>query len=173
MQKVDTIMIFFSLYLILIGRIFREMSLQQLSMVWKVICTIFFRDPALYFRTWIWNAGKWSAPVALLWRERAGPMYGKVATWMKRRLPSESCVQSMLHPKRSRYTSRYVVGNVQWLYLQRFKAEAEIWRRVYEVDKGAHILTIYGFCQDDGGYPWVLPSWGTHISVPDNLAVTP
>lgn len=46
-----------------------------------------------------------------------------------------------------------VVVGAQSIGLQRFKTEAEIWRRVFEVDKGEHILTIYGFCQTDGEYP--------------------
>jgi hypothetical protein len=50
------------------------------------------------------------------------------------------------------------------LNLQRFKMETEIWRRVFETDKGEHILTIYGFRQEDGEWwPWVFRSSGTHV----------
>jgi hypothetical protein len=56
-----------------------------------------------------------------------------------------------------------VVVDAQLINLQRFKTEAEIWRRVFEADKGEHILTIYGFCQSDGEYPWVFPSSGTRV----------
>ncbi|OAX43390.1 kinase-like protein [Rhizopogon vinicolor AM-OR11-026] len=43
--------------------------------------------------------------------------------------------------------------------LKRFKVEAEIWRRVYEVDKGEYILPIYGFCQRDGDLPYIVCPW--------------
>jgi hypothetical protein len=56
-----------------------------------------------------------------------------------------------------------VVTNVKSIDLQRFKMEAEIWRRVFEADKGEHILTIYGFCQSDGEYPWAVRSSGTRV----------
>lgn len=43
--------------------------------------------------------------------------------------------------------------------LKRFKLEADIWRRVFEADKGEHILPIYGFCQSDGEYPYTVSPW--------------
>ncbi|KAG1868126.1 kinase-like domain-containing protein [Suillus tomentosus] len=51
--------------------------------------------------------------------------------------------------------------------LKRFKAEAEIWRRVFEVDKGEHILTIYGFCQTDGEYPYTVSPWMSNGTLKD------
>ncbi|KAG1752409.1 kinase-like domain-containing protein [Suillus paluster] len=51
--------------------------------------------------------------------------------------------------------------------LKRFKAEAEIWRRIFEADKGAHILTIYGFCQSDGDYPYTVSPWMSNGTLND------
>ncbi|KAG2155148.1 kinase-like domain-containing protein [Suillus bovinus] len=51
--------------------------------------------------------------------------------------------------------------------LKRFKAEAEIWRRVFEVDQGQHILTIYGFCQSDGEFPYTVSPWMSNGTLKD------
>lgn len=51
--------------------------------------------------------------------------------------------------------------------LKRFKTEAEIWRRVFEADKGEHILTIYGFCQSDGEYPYTVSPWMSNGTLKD------
>lgn len=51
--------------------------------------------------------------------------------------------------------------------LKRFKIEAEIWRRVFEADKGEHILTIYGFCQSDGEYPYTVSPWMSNGTLKD------
>ncbi|KAG1735038.1 kinase-like domain-containing protein [Suillus lakei] len=51
--------------------------------------------------------------------------------------------------------------------LKRFKTEAEIWRRVFEADKGEHIITIYGFCQSDGDYPYTVSPWMSNGTLKD------
>ncbi|KAG0703840.1 kinase-like domain-containing protein [Suillus ampliporus] len=57
--------------------------------------------------------------------------------------------------------------------LKRFKAEAEMWRRVFEADKGAHILTIYGFCQSDGDYPYTVSPWMSNGTLNDYVKEYP
>ncbi|KAI6003789.1 kinase-like domain-containing protein [Pisolithus albus] len=40
--------------------------------------------------------------------------------------------------------------------LARLRREAEIWKRVWEVDQGHHILPLYGFCENDTPFPYVV-----------------
>lgn len=52
--------------------------------------------------------------------------------------------------------------------LKRFKMETEIWRRVFETDKGEHILTIYGFRQEDGEWwPYTVSPWMSNGNLKD------
>ncbi|KAG6335674.1 hypothetical protein ID866_3408 [Astraeus odoratus] len=58
-------------------------------------------------------------------------------------------------------------------YLQRFNREADIWRRVWEIDQGRHILPFYGFFQNDGPYPYIVSPWMQNGSVDDYVKLHP
>ncbi|KIJ70260.1 hypothetical protein HYDPIDRAFT_23387 [Hydnomerulius pinastri MD-312] len=57
--------------------------------------------------------------------------------------------------------------------LQRFKREVDIWNRVWEIDQGRHILPLYGFCQDDGPFPYVVSPWQQNGTVDKYIARFP
>ena len=53
--------------------------------------------------------------------------------------------------------------------LKKIRREVELWVKIYDVDKGSHIIPFYGFYSPDGLRLWVsltTPSSVQHINMP-------
>ncbi|OJA14098.1 hypothetical protein AZE42_10008 [Rhizopogon vesiculosus] len=57
--------------------------------------------------------------------------------------------------------------------LVRFDREVAIWKRVWEANRGEHILPLYGYCSTDGPYPYVVSPWMVNGTVNEYIKKYP
>ncbi|KIJ56647.1 hypothetical protein M422DRAFT_197712 [Sphaerobolus stellatus SS14] len=56
---------------------------------------------------------------------------------------------------------------------KRFTRESEIWRQVWEKDRGRYILPLHGICFEDGPFPYLVSPWMPNGNVMDYLKKYP
>ncbi|KAF7370027.1 TKL/TKL-ccin protein kinase [Mycena sanguinolenta] len=51
--------------------------------------------------------------------------------------------------------------------LHRFHRECDIWKNLWNIDKGRHIVPFYGYCSNDGPFPYMVSPWQANGNVLD------
>jgi len=56
---------------------------------------------------------------------------------------------------------------------RRLRREADVWRQVWEIDQGKHILPLYGFGQNEGIFPYFVSPWQDNGHIQSFLKANP